>query len=143
MFGYMNEPPEGPLPPPQPQPDPNQALIQGQMQIENLKAQSRMSEAQMKVMADEKAAERKFQMEMIDKQIAREKLQIEREKIAAGDRQTAAKLKSDEDKAAANLMIQSRKAQEDATQKDRDRAIDLIEREKDRQAQREATIIKN
>ena len=141
--GYMNEPPEGPLPPPQPQPDPNQALIQGQMQIENLKAQSRMSEAQMKVMADEKAAERKFQMEMIDKQIDREKLQIEREKIAAGDRQTAAKLKSDEDKAAANLMIQSRKAQEDATQKDRDRAIDLIEREKDRQAQREATIIKN
>ena len=141
--GYMNEPPEGPLPPPQPQPDPNQALIQGQMQIENLKAQSRMSETQMKMMADEKAAERKFQMEMIDKQIDREKLQIEREKIAAGDRQTAAKLKSDEDKAAANLMIQSRKAQEDATQKDRDRAIDLIEREKDRQAQREATIIKN
>ena len=139
----MNEPPEGPLPPPQPQPDPNQALIQGQMQIENLKAQSRMSETQMKMMADEKAAERKFQMEMIDKQIDREKLQIEREKIAAGDRQTAAKLKSDEDKAAANLMIQSRKAQEDATQKDRDRAIDLIEREKDRQAQREATIIKN
>ena len=113
------------------------------MQIENLKAQSRMSETQMKMMADEKAAERKFQMEMIDKQIDREKLQIEREKIAAGDRQTAAKLKSDEDKAAANLMIQSRKAQEDATQKDRDRAIDLIEREKDRQAQREATIIKN
>ena len=115
------------MPPPPPQPDPNQALVQAQLQIEQIKAQSKMSEAQLKVQADERAKERSHELDMAKLALEQQKLNIDREKIASQERQTAAKIQSDEDQAAANLLAQSRKAQADLESKDKDRAVTIAE----------------
>lgn len=131
---FMAMPPEGPMPPPPPMPDPNQALIQGQMMIEDMKSKAKMSEAQLKITAEERSAERKFQMEMMDKRIEQEKLSIEREKIASAERQTSAKINADNEKAAADLMASARRVERDNDQKERDRMLQMTEKEKDRRA---------
>jgi len=130
---FMDDPGDAPLKSQEPQADPNQALIQGQMEIEKMKAQSKMSEAQLKAHASEQAAQRQHELDVANIRIDAEKLEIEREKIAAGLQETAAKIDADKDKAAANLYAQSEKTRLEAEQKDLDRMVMAGEKDKDRQ----------
>ena len=132
---FMKDPGDGPLPQQPQAEDPNKALIQGQMQIEDMKIKGKMSEKQLELMAKDQEAQRKYNLEMMDKQLEQEKLTIEREKIASNERINAAKIDSDKEQAAANLYAQARKTDAEAEQKDKDRVVSMTEKEKDRHNQ--------
>lgn len=96
---FWTNPMENPQPQGQKQPDPNQALIQGQLQIETLKAQSEAQIAQQK-------AEAQLQQEQLRSQ---NDIIIEREKIAAQAEleRYKAQLKAETDLAIAQIKAQA------------------------------------
>jgi len=130
---FLDDPGDEPMQQPQQQ-DPNAALIQGQLQIETLKAQGRQQEMQMKMSAEERQAERDHQIDVAKLRLEAEKVQVSREKIAADMKETAAKIDADKDKAAAQLYASSQKIDAEADQKERDRLFNLGEKDKDRAA---------
>ena len=96
---FWTNPMENPQPQGEQQPDPNQALIQGQLQIETLKAQSEAQIAQQK-------AEAQLQQEQLRSQ---NDIIIEREKIAAQAEleRYKAQLKAETDLAIAQIKAQA------------------------------------
>jgi len=96
------DPGEGPMQTPQ-QENPQMPLIQAQMQIEGAKAQASAQRAQLEAQQKDTATKLSHHEAMQKLELEAERLDIEREKIAADMNQTAAKIRSDESKAAAQL----------------------------------------
>lgn len=106
---FLDDPGDEPLQAPQ-QADPQAALIQAQMQIEQGKAQVSMGNAKLdnetkqeNIRLVHHATMQKLEIDGERLDIERERLGIDREKIAAGMNETAAKIRSDEARAAASL----------------------------------------
>jgi len=132
---FMDDPGDEPLPQPEQGQDPNAALIAGQMQIEQLKAQLKMAETRAKIQVDTQKIHVDHQHEMHKLGLEREKLDVEREKIAAQMDQTAAKLEVEKEKAGAQLAMEADRLRYDAEQKERDRGMSAAEKREDRMHQ--------
>jgi len=128
---FFNEPSEGSMPPPQQGADPQQALIQAQQQIEQMKAQQRMDVAQLKVQADDGKAQREHGVAMAKLHLEKSKIDIEREKIAAGLQGVAAKIDADQQKAADQLRFQAERELYASGEADKDRLIAVVNKHTD------------
>ncbi len=138
---FMDDPGDEGLPQQQQQ-DPNAALIQGQMQIEQLKAQQRQAENQMKAQVEIQKAQIAHQHEMHKLALEKEKLEIEREKIAADLDQTAAKLEVDKEKAGAQLAMEADKLRMEGETRNVDRHHAMMEKQNDREHAMQSMMMK-
>ena len=138
---FMDDPGDEGLPQQQQQ-DPNAALIQGQMQIEQLKAQQRQAENQMKAQVEIQKAQIAHQHEMHKLALEKEKLEIEREKIAADLDQTAAKLEVDKEKAGAQLAMEADKLRMEGETRNVDRHHTMMEKQNDREHAMKSMMMK-
>ena len=86
---------------------PQAELIQAQMQIEQGKAQVMLEKARLEDDTKDQKHKLDHHAAMQKLEIETERLDIEREKIVAGMNETAAKIRSDEAKAAAHLEAQA------------------------------------
>jgi len=103
---FMDDPGDGQMQQPQ-QPNPQAELIQAQMQIEQGKAQVMLEKARLEDDTKDQKHKLDHHAAMQKLEIETERLDIEREKIVAGMNETAAKIRSDEAKAAAHLEAQA------------------------------------
>ncbi|MCK5013201.1 MAG: hypothetical protein KAS66_05235 [Candidatus Omnitrophica bacterium] len=131
---FMDDPGDGPLPQPEQGQDPNAALIQGQMQIEQMKLQGKQMELQAKMSADDVKAQREHELAVAKLRLEQEKLEIDREKIRADMQQTAAKIESDKDQAAAKLYADVERDRLNAQEADKDRVLNISENQRNREA---------
>jgi hypothetical protein len=99
---FMDDPGDEPMQQPQ-QANPQAELIQAQMQIEHAKAQVMMERSKMDNASTQEKMRLDHHADMQKLELESERLDIEREKIVASMNETAAKIRSDEAKAAATL----------------------------------------
>ena len=128
---FVSDPGDEPMQQPE-QKDPQEALINAQMQIEQGKAKAAMAKAQMENETKLQQIRLTHHEKMQALELDTEKLDIEREKIAASMNETAAKIRSDEAKAAADLDAKAQIELARMNEKATDRQHNMMEGDKNR-----------
>jgi len=138
---FLSDPGDGPLEIPQ-QADPQEELIGAQMEIEQGKALVAKHKADQDAAVKQEAARLDHHAKMEELEIKRDQLDIDREKIAASMNETAAKIRSDEIKAAASLDAKAEVELMKANDADNDRRISMAEKQADRDSAERAAMAK-
>ena len=138
---FLTDPGDQPMQQPQ-QENPQEGLIQAQMEIEKGKAQVAMQKAQMDNQTKMEMSKLDHHAKMQGLELEAEKLDIDRERIAASMNETAAKIRSDEAKAAADLDAKAQIELSRMNDKDTDRQMSAMQSQANRDSSERASMNK-